>query len=97
MQPARHMSDTTYFTYIVRCADGTLYTGWTVDLEKRLSAHNQGRGARYTSGRRPVTLAASWAFASKAEAMSFEFRLKSLSRRRKEEMIASSGDKRCWP
>lgn len=44
------------FVYIVQCADGTLYTGWTVDLEQRLAAHNGGRGARYTRGRRPVRL-----------------------------------------
>ena len=42
--------------YILQCADGTLYTGWTTDLERRLHAHNSGRGARYTRGRRPVSL-----------------------------------------
>ncbi len=42
--------------YILQCADGTLYTGWTTDLERRLQAHNSGRGARYTRGRRPVRL-----------------------------------------
>ena len=42
--------------YILLCADGTLYTGWTNDIEKRLAAHNAGRGAKYTRGRRPVTL-----------------------------------------
>ena len=42
--------------YILRCADGTLYTGWTTDLERRLRAHNSGRGARYTRGRRPLRL-----------------------------------------
>jgi len=42
--------------YILQCADGTLYTGWTTDLERRLQAHNSGRGARYTCGRRPVRL-----------------------------------------
>jgi len=42
--------------YILQCADGTLYTGWTTDLERRLRAHNSGRGARYTRGRRPVSL-----------------------------------------
>ena len=43
--------------YILKCADGTLYTGWTTDLERRLQAHNSGRGARYTRGRGPVRLA----------------------------------------
>ncbi len=42
--------------YILQCADGTLYTGWTTDLERRLQAHNSGRGARYTRGRRPLRL-----------------------------------------
>ena len=44
------------YVYIAECADGTLYSGWTVDLEQRLAAHNAGRGARYTRGRRPVRL-----------------------------------------
>jgi len=44
------------YTYIVRCADGTLYTGWTANLEKRLAAHNAGTGARYTRNRLPVEL-----------------------------------------
>ena len=42
--------------YILQCADGTLYTGWTTDLERRVRAHNNGQGARYTRGRRPVRL-----------------------------------------
>lgn len=42
------------YTYIVRCADGTLYTGWTNDLKKRIKAHNSGKGAKYTKTRRPV-------------------------------------------
>jgi predicted GIY-YIG superfamily endonuclease len=44
------------FVYIVRCADDTLYTGWAVDVARRVAAHNRGRGARYTSTRGPVTL-----------------------------------------
>ncbi len=44
------------FVYILECADGTLYTGWTTDLDRRVKAHNAGRGARYTRGRRPVRL-----------------------------------------
>ena len=46
------------YTYIVKCADGTLYTGWTNDLEKRMKAHNSGKGAKYTKTRRPVKLSA---------------------------------------
>jgi putative endonuclease len=46
----------TAFVYILLCADGTLYTGWTSDLERRLAAHNSGQGAKYTRGRRPLRL-----------------------------------------
>ncbi len=45
-----------YYVYMVRCADQTLYTGWTNDLARRLAAHNSGRGAKYTRSRRPVQL-----------------------------------------
>ena len=51
------------YVYILRCADGSLYTGWTVDLDRRLAAHAAGTGSRYTRARLPVTLAASWAMA----------------------------------
>ncbi|MDO4619154.1 MAG: GIY-YIG nuclease family protein [Lachnospiraceae bacterium] len=71
------------FTYIVRCADGTFYTGWTVDLQKRLHAHNSGTGARYTRSRRPVELAYYETFATKQEAMSREAAIKKLSRKEK--------------
>ena len=57
------------FTYLLRCADGTLYCGWTNCLEKRLLAHNQGRGARYTRSRRPVELVYYEVFETKQEAI----------------------------
>lgn len=60
------------YTYIVRCADGTLYTGWTNDLKKRIKAHNSGKGAKYTKTRRPVELVYFEHFATKEEAMSRE-------------------------
>ena len=75
--------------YILLCADGTLYTGWTNDIEKRLAAHNAGRGAKYTRGRRPVTLLYSEECASKREAMSREAAIKKLSRERK--LLLSEG------
>lgn len=75
--------------YILLCADGTLYTGWTNDLQKRIAAHNAGRGARYTRGRRPVTLLYSEECASKREAMSREAAIKKLSRERK--LLLSEG------
>ena len=60
------------YTYIVKCSDGTLYCGWTNDLEKRIAAHNAGTGAKYTKTRRPVELVYREAFETKEEAMSRE-------------------------
>ena len=64
------------FTYIVKCSDGSLYTGWTNDLDKRLKAHNSGRGAKYTKTRRPVELVYYEKFLTKQEAMRREARIK---------------------
>lgn len=75
------------YTYILRCADGTLYTGWTNDLEKRLAAHNAGQGAKYTKSRRPVKLVYAESFATKEEAMRREYRVKRLSRAEKLALI----------
>ena len=75
------------YAYILRCADGTLYSGWTNDLEKRLSAHNEGKGGKYTRVRRPVELAYFEEFASKREAMSREAQFKKLSREQKLNLI----------
>lgn len=76
------------YTYILKCRDGSLYTGWTNDLEKRLKAHNEGRGAKYTKGRGPVTLLYFETFDTKEEAMSREFAIKRLSRAEKELLMA---------
>ena len=73
--------------YIVRCADGTLYCGWTNDLERRVKAHNSGRGAKYTKSRRPVTLVYFEEFSTKEEAMSREAHLKMLTRAEKLALI----------
>lgn len=68
------------YTYIVQCADGTLYTGWTNCLEKRLKAHNSGKnGAKYTKTKRPVTLVYYEGYATKEEAMSREYAIKQLT------------------
>lgn len=77
------------YVYIAECADGTLYTGWTNDLEKRLSAHNNGSASKYTRSRTPVTIVYSEEFETREEAMSREARIKSLSRARKIELINS--------
>ena len=75
---------------MVRCSDGTLYTGWTNNLEKRMEAHNSGRGAKYTKSRRPVELVYFEEFTEKSDAMSREARLKQLSRAEKLKLIAMS-------
>ena len=75
-------------TYMVKCADGTLYTGWTNCLEKRLKAHNGGRnGAKYTKTKRPVSLVYYEGFFTKEEAMQREYQIKQLTRERKLELI----------
>ena len=78
------------YTYIVKCSDGTYYTGWTNNLEKRIKSHNAGTGAKYTRPRLPVTLVYYETFATKQEAMKREYRIKQLSRQQKEQMIVSS-------
>ena len=64
------------YTYILACSDGTLYCGWTNNLEKRLLAHNSGRGAKYTKARLPVKLLYYEEFETKEEAMSREWHIK---------------------
>lgn len=77
------------YTYMVRCADGSLYTGWTNHIEKRMQDHNSGKGAKYTRGRGPVELVYLEISDSKQEAMRKEAYYKRLTRRQKEAMIAS--------
>ena len=77
------------YTYIVECADGSLYCGWTNDLEARVTAHNSGRGAKYTRSRLPAELVYSEEYESRSEAMSREWHIKRLSRSEKLELIAS--------
>lgn len=76
------------YTYIVECSDGTFYTGWTNDLEKRMKAHNAGRGAKYTKSRRPVRLVYQESFETKAEAMQREYEIKHMRREQKALLIA---------
>ena len=81
-----------YYVYILRCADDTLYTGYTPDLTARLAAHNSGKGAKYTRGRHPVTLAFSEVFEDRHEALGYEYSLKQLSREEKLRLIAGQND-----
>lgn len=79
------------YIYIVQCRDGSLYTGWTNDLKKRIQAHNAGKGARYTKGRGPVTLVYWEAFSTKKEAMRREYEIKRMARTDKIQLIRSFG------
>lgn len=80
-----------HYIYILHCVDDTLYAGYTTDLDAREVAHNAGRGAKYTRGRRPVTLVYSERFRSRAKALRREYALKQLSRPDKEALIAGGG------
>jgi putative endonuclease len=79
-----------YFVYVLRCKDGTYYTGSTTDVAARLSCHEAGRGAKYTRGRAPFRLVYVEAFLTRGEALRREADVKRLSRRRKEELIGRS-------
>ncbi len=78
------------YTYILICGDGTLYTGWTNNLEHRLAAHNAGKGGKYTRSRLPVRLAYYEEFNDKTEAQSREWHIKRLSRKEKLRLIGTS-------
>ena len=75
------------YTYMVECSDGSFYTGWTNDLEKRMKAHNEKKGAKYTRSRTPVRLVYYEAFTEKQDAMRREYEIKQYSRREKEALI----------
>lgn len=78
------------YVYILRCADGSLYTGWTTDVARRVAAHAAGKGAKYTRAHLPITLVYSEAHESKKEALQREFFIKSLTRIEKLRLIASA-------
>jgi putative endonuclease len=78
---------TAHYVYVVECADGSLYTGYTTDPERRVAEHNAGDGAKYTRGRTPVTLVHTEAYPSRSEAMSREHEIKQLSRSAKQRLV----------
>ena len=82
--------ESTWYLYILRCGDGTLYTGITTDVEKRLEAHRSGKGAKYTRGRGPLELVYQERCADHSEALKREFAMKQLSRQQKEALIAGN-------
>ena len=75
------------YTYILRCGDGSLYTGWTNDLDKRIQEHKTGRGGKYTRAHAPVELVYYESFDTKNEAMSREWHIKQLTRKQKLALI----------
>ncbi len=75
------------YTYILECADGSFYCGWTNDLENRVKVHNEGKGGKYTRARLPVKLVYFEEASTKEEAMSREWHIKHMSRKKKEELI----------
>ncbi len=77
------------YVYILKCKDDSLYTGWTNDLKKRIKAHNNGTGAKYTRGRGPVKLVYYEEFEEKREAQSREYKIKKLTKKQKLELIDS--------
>ena len=79
-----------HYTYILKCKDNTYYTGYTNNLEKRLKAHNEGKGAKYTRARKPVELIYYEEYKDKPSAMRREWEIKQLSRQEKEGMIRES-------
>jgi putative endonuclease len=82
-----------FYVYIAQCCDGSLYTGWSTDAEKRVAKHNTGRGSKYTRSRLPVVLKYCEAFDTKHEAMSREAEIKKLSRHEKIRLIESKEHK----
>ena len=78
------------YLYLLRCADGSLYCGWSVDLDRRLAAHAAGRASRYTASRRPVELAAAWRTRSRTDARRLEVAVKRLPRPAKLALLAGA-------
>ena len=77
------------YTYILRCKDNSLYTGWTTDIERRIKEHNKGVASKCTRSRLPVKLVYYEKFQSKKEAMKREYAIKQLSREEKEKLISA--------
>lgn len=78
-----------HWVYIVRCKDGSLYTGYAKDPEARLARHNSGKGAKYTAGRRPVSLVFTQKFRSLSRALKREHELKQWTRAKKEALVSA--------
>jgi putative endonuclease len=82
---------TGHYVYVLQCADDTLYTGYTTNIERRVTEHDSGEGAKYTRGRTPVELVHVESFDSRSAAMSREYEIKQLSRAAKESLVEYNG------
>jgi putative endonuclease len=82
-----------HYVYVVECSDGTLYTGYTTDVERRIAEHNAGEGAKYTAGRRPVTLRYVEYHETRSAAQSREYEIKDGTRRDKEQLLPEADDR----
>ncbi|OIJ20541.1 hypothetical protein BKP45_09025 [Anaerobacillus alkalidiazotrophicus] len=80
-----------HFVYILECGDGTYYTGYSNDVQARLKKHLQGKGAKYTRGRTPLSLVYEKGFETKEEALQAEYSIKKLTRQKKERLIKKEG------
>ena len=83
--------ESTWYLYILRCRDGTLYTGITIDVEKRFEAHCSGKGAKYTRGRGPLELVYRETCQNHSQALKREWEIKAMSREKKQELIENNG------
>ncbi|MEN8097798.1 MAG: GIY-YIG nuclease family protein [Chloroflexota bacterium] len=83
-------SERPWYVYVVECRDGSLYTGMTLDVLRRVGQHNKGRGARYTASRRPVSLKAAWRYSSRVAAMKAEARYKQYPLKKKRSMLSGT-------
>jgi putative endonuclease len=83
-------TDGSHYVYVLECADGSFYTGYTTDVDRRVAEHDAGEGAKYTRGRTPVELRHTESFDSRSAAMSREHEIKTFSRSKKEQLIGEA-------
>ncbi|MEH7236320.1 GIY-YIG nuclease family protein [Bacillus sp. JJ1562] len=88
------METNKHYFYVVECKDRTYYAGYTTDVQQRMKKHNEGKGAKYTRGRGPITLLFAQEFETKEEAMRAEYRFKQLKRPEKEQILAMESEER---
>jgi putative endonuclease len=81
-----------HYVYMARCANGALYTGYSNNVDRRIAAHNAGKGGRYTRANRPIELLACWSFATKRDALQTEYAIKQLPRQKKLALLINKTD-----